>query len=316
VANKPINKGKDSELLRIFLPNNAPIGTYALYLRAQGQVSYSRNPARVERAKAVQAAADKSTKASAAELKVANLAKTKADKAATVTKAASDAAAKAAVVAAKKLADAQAAAKKAADEAAKKKASEAVAVATAAKAKADKTAADTKTASDTAAAAKVKTDAAAKSATDKDKLAKTAKTAADKEVTAATAAAKAKNINAFPPSAPIIISIRENPATLKAEVPGGGAIKRGATLAVKVTITRANGFSGPVTLSLPLPPGITDLKAAAVTIAADKSEAVLSVVAGPKATEGGLANMVVRAKMQYEGREALVDQPITIKVSK
>jgi hypothetical protein len=103
---------------------------------------------------------------------------------------------------------------------------------------------------------------------------------------------------------------------LKAEVPGGGAIKRGATLAVKVTITRANGFSGPVTLSLPLPPGITDLKAAAVTIAADKSEAVLSVVAGPKATEGGLANMVVRAKMQYEGREALVDQPITIKVSK
>jgi hypothetical protein len=316
VANKPINKGKDSELLRIFLPNNAPIGTYALYLRAQGQVSYSRNPARVERAKAVQAAADKATKSSAAALKAANLAKTKADKAATGTKAASEAAAKAAVVAAKKLADAQAAAKKAADEAAKKKASEAVAVATAAKAKADKTASDAKTASDTAAAAKVQSDAAAKSATDKGKLAMTAKTAADKEVTAATAAAKAKNINAFPPSAPIIISIRENPATLKAVVPGGGAIKRGATLAVKVTITRVNGFTGPVTLSLPLPPGITDLKAASVTIAADKSEAVLSVVAGPKATEGGLANMVVRAKMQHDGREALVDQPITIKVSK
>ena len=43
---------------------------------------------------------------------------------------------------------------------------------------------------------------------------------------------------------------------------------------------------------------------------------VLSIAAGPTATEGGLANMVVRAVMQYDGREALVDLPITIKVAK
>jgi len=414
VANKPINKGKNSELLRIFLPANAPIGTYALYLRAQGQVSYSRNPFRVERAKVIQTKAGESAKTAAAELKTANAAKTKsdkvavdtkkasdaavkvaadvakkltdaqaaakkadtllkatteakvkADKAATDTKKAADAAAKAAVDAAKTLTDAQAAAKKAADDAAKKKAAEAVksateaktkadkaavdtkaagdaaaktaadvakklvvdqaaakkaaeavTAATVAKAKADKTATDTKKASELAAAAKVKTDAVAKTATEKDKAVKATKAAADKEVTAATAAAKAKNVNAFPPSSPIIISIRNNPATLKAEVPGGGNLKRGAKLAVKVTVTRANGFTGPVTLTLPLPPGIADLKAAEVTIAADKSEGVLSIAAGPKATEGGLANMVVRAKMQYDGREALVDQPITIKVAK
>ncbi len=429
VANKPIKKGKNSELLRIFLPANAPIGTYALYLRGQGQVSYSRNPFRVERAKVVQTKATEAAKAAAAVLKTANEAKTKADKAATDTKKAadaaaklaadvakkltavqavakkatdaakaatdakakadkaaadtkktSDAAAKTAVDAAKALTDAQAADKKAdeaikaaGDDAAKKKAAEeakqktaaalktateaktkadkaatdakkatdaatktaadaakkltaaqavakketvAVTVATAAKVKADKTAADTKKASDVATAAKVKTDAIAKTATDKDKAVKATKAAADKEVAAATAAAKAKNINAFPPSVPIIISIRENPATLKAEVPGGGNLKRGAKLAVKVTLTRTNGFTGPVTLTLPLPPGVTDLKAAPVIIAAGKTEGVLSIVAGPKATEGGLANMVVRAKMQYDGREALVDQPITIKVAK
>ena len=414
VANKPINKGKNSELLRIFLPANAPIGTYALYLRAQGQVSYSRNPFRVERAKGVQTKAGEVAKAAAAELKTAVAAKTKTDKVAADTKKASDAATKLAADVAKKLTtaqaaakkadaesksatdakakadkaaadakkaneaatktatdaakaltDAQAAAKKAADDAAKKKAAElvktateakakadkaaaaaknasdaanklaadaakkltaaqaaakkaadAVKVAIAAKAKADKTAADAKKASDVAAAAKVKADATAKTATDKDKAAKAAKTAADKEVTAATAAAKAKNVNAFPPSGPIIISIRSNPATLKAEVPGGGNLKRGAKLDVKVTVTRANGFTGPVTLSLPVPQGIADLKAAPVTIAADKTEGVLSIAAGPKATEGGLANMVVRAKMQYDGREALVDQPITIKVAK
>ncbi len=414
VANKPINKGKDSELLRIFLPANAPIGTYALYLRAQGQVSYSRNPFRVERAKAVQTKANAAIKVAAAELKTANAAKTKSDKTAADTKKASDTAQtadtaakkkaadtakvaadtkkvsdtaqttdtaakkkaadtakaaadtkKAADEAAKKLTTAQEAAKKAADDAAKKKAAETVKAATAVKAKADKAAADaakaaaaaktaaataakkaadTKKAADVAAkaaaaaktaaataakkavdtkkvaadaaAAKVKSDAAAKKATDKDKAVKATKAAADKEVTAANAAAKAKNVNAFPPSAPIIVSIRNNPATLKADVPGGGNLKRGAKLAVKVTVTRTNGFTGPVTLTLPLPPGITDLKAAAVTIAADKTEGVLSIAAGPKATEGGLANMVVRAKMQYDGREALVDQPITIKVAK
>ena len=358
VANKPINKGKDSELLRIFLPANAPIGTYALYLRAQGQVSYSRNPFRVERAKAAQAKANEAVKVAAAELKTANAAKTKSDKTAADTKKAADTAQAADTVAKKKAADtakaaadtkkaadeagkkltaAQEAAKKAADDAAKKKAADAVKAATAAKAKADKAAADaakaaaaaktaaataakkaadTKKAAADAAAAKVKSDASAKKATDKDKAVKATKAAADKEVTAANNAAKAKNVNAFPPSAPIIVSIRNNPATLKADVPGGGNLKRGAKLAVKVTVTRTNGFTGPVTLTLPLPPGITDLKAAAVTIAADKTEGVLSIAAGPKATEGGLANMVVRAKMQYDGREALVDQPITIKVAK
>ena len=200
---------------------------------------------------------------------------------------------------------------KAAADAAKAAAAAKTAAATAAK-----KAADTKKAAADAAAAKVKSDASAKKATDKDKAVKATKAAADKEVTAANNAAKAKNVNAFPPSAPIIVSIRNNPATLKADVPGGGNLKRGAKLAVKVTVTRTNGFTGPVTLTLPLPPGITDLKAAAVTIAADKTEGVLSIAAGPKATEGGLANMVVRAKMQYDGREALVDQPITIKVAK
>ena len=43
---------------------------------------------------------------------------------------------------------------------------------------------------------------------------------------------------------------------------------------------------------------------------------ILVTVPELSATEGGLANMVVRAKMQYDGREALVDQPITIKVAK
>ncbi len=316
VQNKPINKGKNSEVLRIFLPANAPLGTYALYLRSQGEVAYRRNVFRVERVKAEQTKVTATLKPAADALKAATAVKVKADKLAADTAKAAEAAKKAAAAAAKKLTDAQAAAKKAADDAAKKKAAAAVTAATEAKAKADKLAADTKKAADTAAAAKVKSDATAKQATDKDKAAKAAKAAADKAVTAANNAAKAKKVNSFPASTPIVISIRNNPATLKADVPGKGALKRGAKIDVKVTVTRANGFTGPVTLSLPLPPGVADVSAKAVTIPADKTAGVLAISAGPKATEGALANMVVRATMQYDGREALVDQPVTIKVAK
>ena len=442
IQNKPINKGKNSELLRIFLPANAPLGVHTLYLRTQGQVAYRRNVFRIERAKVVQTKANAAAKVSAEALKKATEMKGKADKLATDTaktatdakkladaamkkaadaKKTSDAAAKAkvtadklatdtakaavdtkkaadaatkkatdtakaaadaktaATAAAKALTAAQEAAKKAADDAAKKKAAEAVKAATDAKAKADKLAtdtakaaadaktaadvatktataaktkadaaakaktvadkkatdtakvtadtkkaadvavkkaADTKKLADAATAAKVKTDATFKQATDKDKASKASKAAADKAVTDATNAAKPKNINAFPPTVPIVISIREHPATLKAEVPGGGNLKRGAKLAVKVTVSRINGFAGPVTLSLPLPPGITGLTAPGVTIPAGKNEGVLTIQADGKATEGQLANLVVQGKMQHEGREALVDQPIAIKVAK
>ena len=223
-----------------------------------------------------------------------------ATKTATAAKTKADAAAKAKTVADKKATDTAKVAvdtKKVADAAVKK-------------------AADTKKLADVAVAAKVKTDAVFKQATDKDKADKAAKAAADKAVTDATNAAKPKNINAFPPTVPIVISIRNHPATLKAAVPGGGNLKRGAKLAVKVTVSRTNGFAGPVTLSLPLPPGITGLTAPAVTIPAGTNEGVLSIQADGKATEGQLANLVVRAKMQYEGREALVDQPIAVKVAK
>ncbi|RMG39687.1 MAG: hypothetical protein D6725_04760, partial [Planctomycetota bacterium] len=54
VANVTIDKGKSEGIARIFIPNNAPQGTFTLRLEGEAQVSYSRNPQRLERLKADQ----------------------------------------------------------------------------------------------------------------------------------------------------------------------------------------------------------------------------------------------------------------------
>ncbi|OYW17645.1 MAG: hypothetical protein B7Z55_12115, partial [Planctomycetales bacterium 12-60-4] len=146
IENKPIKKGTAEEIYRVFVPPNAPVGTYVMHMAAQAQVSYRRNPQKadelktefdaadkaaneaVEQQKASVAKRDEATKqatAAADELKKATDAKAAADKVLTdaqaaekaateaVTKAGEDANAKA--EAEKKLTDAQAATKAATD---------------------------------------------------------------------------------------------------------------------------------------------------------------------------------------------------------
>ena len=60
---------------------------------------------------------------------------------------------------------------------------------------------------------------------------------------------------------------------------------------------------------------MADLSAAPVTIPPDQNEATLVVQAGDNATEGALANLVVRAEMAYDGK-AEVDIPIKVTVAK
>jgi hypothetical protein len=377
-----IDKGKNEALLRLFIPTNVAEGTYTMFLQCQGQVSYSRNPARAARAKKAQeeavkaltaatetakkaataatagakaltdatnaqkatqtaltAAQKKLTEAQAAEKKATD-AKAAADKAATDSKTAADNAQKA-LDEAKKAADADKAnqdlAKKATDAGTAKKAADAAL----AKAKATQTAAAkaltdaqaaTKAATTTAATAtkantdaqakvkvatdaKAKVDADKKTADDAQKAATTAKTAADNEVKAADAAAKAKNINNFPPSTPIVVTIKKGAFTLAVAPAGGGNLKRGNKLEVKVTVKRINGFTGPVKLGLGLPPAAKGLSAPEVTIPADQTEATLVVNAAGDATEGQIQYAVIRGTADWDGPTS-ADQPVTIKVAK
>jgi hypothetical protein len=161
--------------------------------------------------------------------------------------------------------------------------------------------------------AKKKTDAAQAAADAKVKEATTAKTAADNEHKAATAYSKAANRNVYAPSTPIVISVRKGAFTLT--VAGGGDLKKGATVDVKVTLKRDKDFVGPVTVGLAVPPGTAGLSATPLTIAADQTEAVLTVSAAADATEGDIANLVVRGSTDWNGAVS-ADQTVKLKVVK
>lgn len=154
--------------------------------------------------------------------------------------------------------------------------------------------------------AKVQADAAVKTQT-------ATKTTADNEHKAATAYSKAANLNVYAPSTPITITIRKGAFTLA--VAGGGDLKQGQQVELKITLKRENGFTGPVTIGLAPPPGTKGLSAEAVTIAADQTETVLKVAATADATEGDIANLVVRGATDWNGPVS-ADQAVKLKVVK
>ena len=163
--------------------------------------------------------------------------------------------------------------------------------------------------------AKVKAEADLKLSDDKNKAAIAEKTATDAKFKAADAYAKAANIPFNPTTTPIIITVKAAPYTVTATPADGGNIKQGAKVEVKCEVKRQNGFVGPVTLTLPLPPNVTGIKAEVVTIPAEQSAASIFIEAAADAPEAQLANMVIRAVAQWEG-DAAVDQPVMLKVIK
>ena len=261
-----------------------------------------------------------------------------ADKAATDTEAASKAAADAAnkakeaaaakpddkalqdakPVAEKAAADAAEAAKKAAEAkvAAEKKladAQEALKKATEAKTAAEKLIVDSAAAAKAAAEEKVAADKLLADTTAAQQKATAVKQAADKKATDTANVSKPANLNIQTPVEAITLVVKPSPGTLAVNPANGGALKRGANVEVKVTLNRANGFAGPATLSLPLPPGVAGLAAPEVTIPADKNEGTLVIAATGDATMGQIPNLVVRASMEFNG-PAAIDQPVTINV--
>lgn len=368
VANGNIAKDRDREVVRLFVAQNTPPGTYSVYLNATGRFQYIRNPARVDRAKAAQAevakfvtdvqqsanaantARDAATQAAnkAAEaVKQTESAKTQGEQKSQQAQAAvktaeaeqqktneSLAAAEQAHEDAKaKLAEAQAALDSASDDEMEERAKAKAAAETAAqqaqaaleqaqqaqqtsdkKLAEAQTAAETtatelaaateaveeaKSAAKTAAEEKQQAEQTAAAAAEALKQAQAKKQAADKEVNDAQQAARPRQINYVAPSTPIVIVVKEAPAKLAANAPNGGKITPGGKLEVKVTVQREKNFSGPITLSLPLPPGVEGLKAAPVTVPADQNEGVLVIEA-----EGSVATAAEKAAADKKLQEA------------
>lgn len=263
---------------------------------------------------AVKAAQDAQQKVTAAE-QALNQAKEAAAK-----DAANQDLAKAVTAAEKAKADADAALKTAQDaqktaETKRLEAQAATKLATDGEAAATKTLADAQTAATAAGEAKKKADADKAAADAKVKEVTARKQAADNELKAATDYSKVNNLNTFPPSTPITITVRKGAFTLAVAPAGGGNVKKGGTVEVKVTVTRMNGFTGPVNVNLALPPGVTGVSAPQVTVPAGMNEATLVVTAAGDAPEGAIANLFVRGTADWNG-PASADGAVGITVAK
>ena len=131
---------------------------------------------------------------------------------------------------------------------------------------------------------------------------------------AAEDASKPNNVNVRAVSEPLVITIHPAPAKLTAAVPDAGAIKRGASAAVKVSIARKNSFAANLKLTLVLPEGVAGLAAEAVEVAADQAEGTLTITAAADAPPGDIANVVIRATGEFNGRQASTDVPVALKL--
>ncbi|MFO0918290.1 MAG: hypothetical protein U0872_08250 [Planctomycetaceae bacterium] len=328
VENKPIPKEKSDEVFRIFVPPNAPAGTYVMHLVGQQQVSYRRNPAKAQRALEELRAASIIAEATKDAFRKASTAKDEAIRKTQEAQAALQKAAEAKAAADKAIVDAQAVEKAAeqalkdagdnadAKAAAEKQLAEAKAVAVKAKESAEsaeKARLEAEKGVKSAEEVKAKAEGEAQQAEEKDKAATAVKGAADERAKQADKYATAQNVNAFSPTLPIVLTIKPAPYVVTAAPAEGGNLKKGQKNEVKVTVNRQNGFAGPVTVSLPLPPGVTGVKAEPIVIPADKNEGVLVIETAADAPEAALANMVVHVAAQFEG-DAAVDAPVTLKV--
>lgn len=141
-----------------------------------------------------------------------------------------------------------------------------------------------------------------------------AKTAADAALKAAEDATKPNPVNVRVISEPLVITIHPAPAKIAAALPDAGAIKRGVMVPVKVTITRKNNFAGVMKLSLVVPEGVTGLSAETVDVAADQAEGTLTITAAADAAVGDIANVVIRATGDFNGRAASTDVPVALKI--
>ncbi len=142
-----------------------------------------------------------------------------------------------------------------------------------------------------------------------------AKAAADEALKKADEASKPNNVNVRTVSDSLVLTIHPAPAKLTAVVPTAGTIKRGASAAVKVSLERRNSFAGVMKLTLVVPDGVTGLTADTVDVAADVNEGTLTITTAADALVGDLANIVIRATGDFNGRSASTDVPIAVNVT-
>jgi hypothetical protein len=334
-----IGGGANTAELQLTLTANAPTGTYTANVNGFVQgLEYRRNPeaaaaAAERKAEFEKILAETSEKAKQATEKVAQTQKeldeakarvqtatnekAAADKASTDAQAAltaaKDATAKAKQAAAEKtddagLAQAAANAEKAATDAEEKARTAAEAAITA-----EKNLADAVEKLQAAEKAKAEADTANQQAAQLLQQATQAKQTADQRAQQLENEARPRQVNYWTYSTPLVIRIAAHPITLE-NVPAAATVKQGENAEVPLKLTRLYGFDGPVTFQPQLPGGVGGLQIPAVQIANGQAENKLVITAAANATVG-THNMTLRAQMNFNGQNLILDVPLALTVT-
>lgn len=125
-------------------------------------------------------------------------------------------------------------------------------------------------------------------------------------------AAKA-NLPVLDPSPAIQLTVLPRPMDL-AVTPNPPTVKKGESVAVKVTVNRVNNYKGPVTLALTLPPGLAGITAAPVTVAPDKNDAMVTIAVAANVLPGDKTLLTIRGTATVNNQPITVDAVLTLKV--
>lgn len=156
-------------------------------------------------------------------------------------------------------------------------------------------------------------DATMKSAEEGRKQTEAAKTAADAAAAEVEKIAAVQKIDYTTTAPPLTLTIVPAPADVTVAAANSGQIKRNEAVEIKVAVKRREGFTGPVTASLALPPNVGGLTAEPVTLPPDQTEASLKITATGDAPEGDVPFPAIRTIADHNG-PVQIDVPVALKV--
>lgn len=140
-----------------------------------------------------------------------------------------------------------------------------------------------------------------------------AKTAADAAAAEVEKVAAVQKLDYVTTAPPMSVTIVPAPVDVTLTVPNEGQIKRGEAVDIQVSAKRREGFTGPLNLSIALPPGAIGLTAEPLAMSPDQTEATLRVTATGDVAEGAIPFAAIRVVAEQNG-PVQIDVPVTLKV--
>ena len=125
--------------------------------------------------------------------------------------------------------------------------------------------------------------------------------------------AKKEPIDVAEPSLPVEITVVPRPADI-APSSGEPAVKPGQFVNLAVKVNRQNGYTGPIRLSLTLPPGVVGIQSPEISLPSDVSDTILPIQVAADVPVGDKGGVTIRGTAKIGEDIIPVDARVVLKV--